>query len=437
MSQLPPHPGQPTGSSQATADDLRKSGRFAEAVEAYAAVWPNGDRWTGWGYALALRKIKRSDEALRVAGQVLELFPDFERGRSVYSWAAFDTIRQADELSPELLGRAETVVKLAANASNAYEPVSPFVPTVLSVAQLLSRKGKHRLVLDWVNQLDPTRLGTDDFAFTDEKGKERKLASQRERYYALKTRALEKLERWVECLAVAQLALNACSPLHYDNDIWFSRRVARANINLGRVHEGISELERLATRKPASFIYSDIAEAYWRVQEHGRAFENCVRALQCPGEIGYKLAAIVLLARLLWCDGKGDDARRHLQFLIAYRRESGWRIGADVNELVINWGVQVAQSDTKTMLRELKAQWRQWSSPAGVRRSGVIQTLFPHGRAGFILAGDQQRFYFDVRDWKDSRRKLLTGSRVSFLTKPRFDRKHQRASVVAADITTE
>jgi len=365
----------------------------------------------------------------------VELAPAFELGRSVYAWALFDTIRTATEVTPDLLRRAAKVVELTTNSATAYEAISPFVPTVLCVARLLTRKARYHRVLDWLGRLDPGRLRGEEFAFVDPRGRQRKLASHRERYHGLKTHALERLERWNECLVAAQEAIDVCKPLHYDNDIWFARRIARSKINLGRCAEGIAELEKLGLRKPASFLYVDIAEAAWRIEDYERACRNCLLALRAYGDIGFKLAAVLLLARLLWRASKEGEARMHLAFYVAYRREKGWQVPPGVQALVDEWGGLPQDSDATLLLKQLQPAWLEEDSNEHVRRAGVIEKIFPHGRAGFIRAPGQERFFFDVRDWQGGgQSKLRQGARITFATKPSFDRKRQRPTIVACDI---
>ena len=81
-------------------------------------------------------------------------------------------------------------------------------------------------------------------------------------------------------------------------------------------------LTPLAARKPTSFIYCDIAEAAWDLEDYDRARKHALLALQSPGEIGYKLAALLLLARILWHDGNIDEARRHLALYMEYARNA-------------------------------------------------------------------------------------------------------------------
>jgi hypothetical protein len=433
MSPIQLHPGLVTGKSRAKADELRTAGEFAAAAEAYATIWPDGDRWTGWAFALCLRKTKRNQEALRVAELVVALAPDFERGRSILAWALFDSIRGNEELTPDLLYRAERIVELTKDSTTAYESVSPFIPTILRAARLLAYKGRYHQVLHWLERLDPSRLQSAECPFTDAKGKHRKLASQRERYHSLLTHALEKLEQWNDCLAAAEFALTACHPLHHDNDIWFARRVAKAKINLGRCEEGIAELAILSARKPASFIYYDIAEAAWKANDRERAKKHCVLALQSPGEIGYKLAALLLLSRILQSEGNDAAARRHLSLYLTYRKERGWRIPGEVAAIAVEWGAS-ADANAGELLQQLKALWREWSRSVDVRRVGIIRNLLPHGRAGFIMSSDQERYFFALADWKDPRHSPKQGIQVSFATRPSYDRKHQRPSVVACDV---
>src|SRR5688572_107534 len=76
--------------SREKADELRKAGRFEEAASEYSEIWPDGDLWTGWGYAQSLRKLGRCAEGLAVAREVHALDSDFLLGRSIYAWLLYD-----------------------------------------------------------------------------------------------------------------------------------------------------------------------------------------------------------------------------------------------------------------------------------------------------------------------------------------------------------
>ena len=106
--------------ARAKADQLRKAGRFEEAAAEYAALWPDGDLWTGWGYAHSLRKSRRAAEALEVARALYVLDSKFPPGRSVYAWAVYDLcIRTATAPEPEVLKAAALAYERSGTAKRA------------------------------------------------------------------------------------------------------------------------------------------------------------------------------------------------------------------------------------------------------------------------------------------------------------------------------
>ncbi len=421
---------------RAKADDLRRNGRFEEAAHEYAALWPDGDRWTGWGYAHCLRKLGRTSEALGVAREVQALAPDFRFGRSVYAWALYDQTRGTDILEPQHFAAAKTIVDLMTSDEHAYTSTTPYVVTVLRVAEAWSDRRRDVRALEWLDKLDPTRLSTEPRSQSDETGRTRELASARERYYSVRTRALERLDRWKDCLDVANRGLVECHPLHHDNDIWFRRRIALAKLHMGHPQDALADLEQLAARKPVSFIQTDIAEAAWAAGDIERTYKHALQALQAPGEIHFKLGAVQLLARVLWHRREPDLARLHLALCLAVRGTMGWKPSDDLTTLGAQWSVDQAHRDPTTILKELRSLWQRWNEELTPRRVGTVVRMFPHGRAGFIRSDDRQEFFFDARDCKSPRFQPAEGTRVTFITRPGFDRKRQRSTIVACDVRT-
>lgn len=131
--------------TRAKADELRKAGLLDDAVSEYSHLWPDGDPWTGWGYAHCLRKLGRSKEALAVAREVHSLDPEFVLGRSIYAWSLYDVhIKGMDAPEPEVLKAAQQVVGLAGSGDKAYVPTSALVITVLKVAKASGQRHRAR-----------------------------------------------------------------------------------------------------------------------------------------------------------------------------------------------------------------------------------------------------------------------------------------------------
>lgn len=433
---LPTPPlGQATNATKRQkADALRKAGKHEEAAVEYAAIWPDGDRWTGWGYAYCLRKLKRVSEAVAVSRQVYALDPKFKYGRSMLAWCLYGSIHDLTQPSQELRAGARTIVELTEKEDNKYDNRNPFAITVLRVAKVLCRAGRDAQALEWLAKLEPTQLDTTEFAFEDEKGRLRKFGSKRETYYALRTHALEHLKKWDECLEVATVAIAACRPLHHDNDVWFARRIALAKCRLGRLQEGVPELEALLVRKETSFLHTDIARAVLELADFDKAFNHALAALLSPGEIKFKLTALSIMAKVLSATGRQTEALKHLELAIAARKQLQWKPDSENTDLGGQWGANADPGNPDDRLKELRLLWTQWDQADNPRHTGEIERLLPHGRSGFLRGKNKERFYFEVREWRDRKMKPEPGARVTFKTRSSFDKKHQRASVIAQDI---
>jgi hypothetical protein len=354
----------------------------------------------------------------------------------MYAWCLYDVhIRGADAPEPDVLNAAQTIVRLVAFDEQAYDPAKiPFVATVLRVANACDVRQRDREALKWLDKLDPMRLPTNAFRGHDSKGREQEMASPREKYYSIRTRALERLGLWQECLNTAGHALGNCGPFHHDNDIWFARRIAISKVRLGQAAEALPELEQLAARKPTGFIHTDIATAAWQIGDTERTFKHALLAALAPQKIGFKLHPVQLLAEILWRRGDVELARTHLQLCIAGRVSNGWKVQEDLKILSNTWDVKEPIGDVQGLLKQLEPLWRTWSGELNPRQTGMIQKILPHGRAGFIRSEGNQQFYFNTRDWQDRRSKPTEGIRVTFLTRTGFDPKRQLPSTVACDV---
>jgi tetratricopeptide (TPR) repeat protein len=421
-------------SRRAKAESLRKNGQLEEAAAEYAQIWPDGDAWTGWGYAYSLRKLGRLQEALEVAREVYRLKSDFRYGRSIYAWILYDLhIRNAETPDQTFQKAAAAIVSLT-NDEQAYDATSAFVIAVLAVAKLWSAERRDVRVLEWLDKLDVDRLPIEPGKSTDQKGHARDLASRKEQYYSLRTHSLERLERWQETLEAATQGLSKCGVLHHDNDVWFARRIALAKQKLGHPQEAVTELERLIERKPAPFLHTDVAAAAWDAGDKDRTFKHALQALGAQQDIGFKLEAAQLIGQVLWERGAAEEARQHIRLCLAVRAEKGWKSTDDLNRLASKFELNGAATDSAALLQTLRPLWDKWTEEISPKISGVVTRILPSGHAGFIRGDNNTDFYFDIRDWRDRKSKLAAGTRVMFRTKPGFDRKRQRSTTVACDV---
>jgi tetratricopeptide (TPR) repeat protein len=153
----------------------------------------------------------------------------------------------------ELIERIETIIPLLLELNNNF---SKTLISNLFAIVLKSEKKKPtpnwKLVNDFCNHINPEDLSRECSTIqVERKGKMRdmELASDKENWFAYKTKALLKLGEWQECFDKSKDALEFLENFHYSNDIWFARRIALSKKNLGNSKDTISELENILRKK--------------------------------------------------------------------------------------------------------------------------------------------------------------------------------------------
>ena len=382
-----------------------------------------------------LRKLGRNSEAMVIGKEVLELAPDFSFGQSLYAWVLYDQhVRGADSVTADVVRAGREVVRLVGSKANAYDPAkTPFAATVLRIAKLFSAQGRDIQALTWLEKVDPAQLSLEPFSWNDPVGKTREIASHREKYWSIRTHALERLRRWQECLDASTKALEEVGSLHHDNEIWFKRRIALCHLSLDQAEQALALFEELLARKRTSFMLTDAALAAWKTGQVERALRYALEAALSSGEIRYKLQAIRLIAEVLYRRGELENARLHIQLCMSVRTANNWRQSDDLRRVASAWNVADSVDDVRCLHNRLRRLWARWSEDLTPRQIGRITKVLPHGRSGFIHATSGEDFYFDMREWRD-RSKAREGAEVTFATRASFDRKHQRSSTIACEV---
>ena len=426
--------GSTTEDPAARAAGLRKEKRYEEAVLLYAAVWPSTNKWTGWGYAYCLRKLGRPAEALPIAQSVFDANPSFQQGVSEYARCLFAVIRPATSANQSFIQMSRIIVRISKQEEDRYAPYHPYVRAILLAAKLLVAADKAESSIRWLNHLDVERLDVSERHVSDANGKIRRLASTLEQYYAIKTKALEDLGRWSECIETANLAISKCGRLHHDNEVWFARRIALAKLELGEVTEAIRELEVLVARKPSSFMFADLARAAVLNNDVESTFRYALQALMVNTEPQFKVKALELIADSLSAKGRIEDAKKHLELSIAIRRGLGWRTGKRLLDQAALYGADPLADDAVGRLRDLSREWKKWADELNPRAQGKVERILQNGKAGFLLLPNRDRIYFRLNEWRDRKKKPEPGVPVTFLTSPSFDHKKNCQSQEAKDI---
>lgn len=409
------------------ASSLRKQGRYSESVDLYASLWSNQNaqfsEWDVWGYAFSLRKLGRSSEALMICREMNRIKPDFKPIGDLYGWCLYDIeiSRNDEEIEANevvFLEAASEIINLTSQGQ-----YSPYTRTVLKVVEYLKSKSSYpdKRILEWTDKLNPEELSDKPFIH-DIDGKIYEYASDREKWYSYRCKALLEAGRFRDCVDLGQKAINQFTTFHYDNDVWFRWYISKSMSALGNKEQALGELQTLLSRKNDWFVQYEIAQLLF---ELGRLDESITYALDAAlnaGDIEYKWELFVLLSRLFKSQLDLDDAKKHLLLAFKIRQDHGWRILPELALEMYDLDIDTTfPKSTDDLYCELKQKWISFKRKDQPLFSGFVKNIVAEGKAGFIGGDDGSDYYFKMRSFQGSRNLLQIGTRVRFMVEKNPD----------------
>ena len=127
-----------------------------------------------------------------------------------------------------------------------------------------------------------------------------------------------------------------------------------------------------------------------------------------------------------------QTAKKHLKLALAVRTEQGWSVSDELKKVLLEEEITLDKiGNSSGILRDLKPYWRQQSlSENTERKSGVVASILPSGKSGFIVDG-RDSWYFNVGLLAN---KIKTGDRVTYELADGFDKKKNKAVKNAVNI---
>jgi tetratricopeptide (TPR) repeat protein len=396
---------------------------WREAWQLYQTLWENFpercDEWDGWRYAYCAQKLEDYTRCLDICRKVYVRYRDFKMIRNVYAWSIYHSeikkIETRSGASPfdeaTFLRAGEGILKL----STQDDTFSPYTLTVMKVLDYLSEKQNYPTdkILEWTQKLNPAILDRQPFSFTGKDNKPREIASKLEQYYMLRTRALLEKGDWDECIRLCEEALKNIDNMHYDNDVWFRWRIALSYEGLQQFQKSLDLQLDLLKRKKEWFIQKEIAEQYYSLGDYGKSLQYAIDSALNFGDTAKKINTYIVLKNVLEKLGKTEEARLHAGFIEKIKRKDE-NLDNDSAELKKIWNV-LKFSDSKQF-------------------SGVIRSILPNGKAGFVETGNKKSYYFSMRDFKANQKKAVAGMQVTFYLEEGYDAKKDRKTMNAIHI---
>ncbi|MDR1403385.1 MAG: hypothetical protein LBJ60_06760 [Tannerellaceae bacterium] len=393
---------------------------YREALPLYRILWESypescGER-EGWRYAYCAQQLKDYQTALDICRKVYAKCRNFNLFKTVYAWAIYYSEISREKIADEnMFFRAgEGILKL----SQQNDKYSPYTKTIFKILNYLSEKSVYRAdkMLEWTDKLNPALLDSDPFSITDKEGKQREFASKKEQYYMLRTRALLEKGEFDECIRLCEEALSVFDKLHYGNEIWFRWRIGLSYEGLGEYEKSLNLQLELLKKKKEWFIQKEIAEQYYRLGEYEKSLQYALDSAMNFGDADKKINTYICLANVLEKLKKMDEAKLHTALIEKLKQKN-----------------QSVDEDIKA----LKGVWRTLKYGASPRYLGIIKTILPNGKAGFVETDARKSYYFSMRDFKGKPENAQPGLCVTFNLKEGFDAKKNKKTMNAVEICLE
>lgn len=422
------------------AEALRKDGKFEEALQLYRNTWKvavlTANEWDYWGFAYCLVKTKDYPAALDFCRKAYPLYPSFAPLNNMYAWAVYHTAIVAPKplAEADFLKAAKGIMRLCLNGND----YSPFVTTVFKVLQRLTAKNTFPAaqVLEWTALLSPERLDDTPFSYTDAQGKTVTLASKREQYYSLRSKALLANKQYQACIDLSEKALAELSVFHYGNALWLERNIALAHRGLGDFLAGMKRLEAVWTKRKEWFLALDLAEMATAQGDNAAALAWCLKGVLMNGDTEKKVKLFKHFAAVLMRADRVALALKHYELVALIREEQSWSADAAVTHLLAEHQVKVgAAGASLVLLKALAVEWKALQSAILPRLEGTILKMMPNGNAGFVKNNsDGKSYYFAVKHFRGDKKSLKAGLAVSYVLEKGFDKVKQKEAWNAVEV---
>lgn len=358
--------------------------------------------------------------------------------------------------TPEQIGLNKYIVYGMITAlieTNHYEVIFAFIEQHKVVLppkdfSFLLKKFKDKPSVNWafVNKFcDLVAVGALDTACetreVERKGvkKPMEFASDKENWFAFKTKALFETQQYQECFELSKQALETFEKFHYSNEVWFARRIALSKKNLGNSADALNELLQVLRRKKEWFIQNEVAGIYKENGDLEKSFKYAIEAANNFGDLEYKVGLLVLIAEILEKKQENELSFKHYMLSKLLRQQEEWKVPQTLDFAL--QGLSYAQLQLEqlpNLKKELKYYWNsfkpqqpQHTGNNNQQLTGKIDRILHNdekGADGFIKYDNNKSVYFRANPTDELIKKIGVGLEVTFkILPPKEEGKKERA----------
>lgn len=254
-------------------------------------------------------------------------------------------------------------------------------------------------------------------------GKDRKILSDKEKYYLALSGVLYKQKDFNRCIQVCKEAFDNIKFFTNGTNIWLKRNMILSQNELNYpVNELIAEFKKLLEKKKDWFMQFDMATLYRKCGDNKKALQYAISAINSFGEMDMKIGCLEFVGDIL----KSDDerlAKLHYLFVKEIRVKNNWRVEF-IEAKIESIKYEVS---SENILGELKKYWNTFKNNADFKKLdsapqvGTITKILhdnDKGKDGFI----DKKYYFSVGIKYECHKNIVPNKKVKFELKTSGDK---------------
>ena len=421
-----------------TMKNYYNSGEFEKGIE-YATDPNNRSSFTEWDYLFlskCMYKIRRYSDYLDLYKEFHAKYPDSDKLDDNMGWSLYQShIKGFDFDNGDKRQYLKQIDYILAHCTDSQYSPKVWIATLAAdniFKQKLGANPNYELADKYLSMIDPTQLDLTERENTVD-GRTMRTASDREKWYNHKTKALIELEEYEKCLEYIAEAFQNVDRFHNNCEHWLNYRKAICYLELCDIDSAEEIIKKVLSRFEHWCFYEILFKIAVRRGNVEDAIKYCAVGATVDREHKLRVTFYENFAEFLFNNGYNTEAALHYKLVELVRAEEAWK-GIRLPD-GFSYPSDVASLDKNGVIRQLEKYWNTEKERGIDFYEGTISKVLPNGRSGFISDGVGKSYYFNVRDFTRKVYDLAEGARVRYALAERLDKSKNEVKLNAVQIS--
>lgn len=396
----------------------------------FLELWNNPDNRKGYLLSCLGRSLRKEDRCKEFIDICRELDQKKEQLQNRYvqselCWCLYHahikyySIENQDEYD-DFINRAKYIVKNSDQRDADEFCITPYVLTVIKVVKVMKKKATkpYKKIIEWLSYLEPDKLPCDAYEFVDERGKQRELASPKEFYYYIISKAYEQTKDYKKCIEACKAGLEQVEKLHYRNHIWLKARKQYCEcLILGDNDEAIENYTLIADKEQHWYMYHKLSNLFFIQNEMDKSLLYASKAYSGRFE-DEKMVNLLLDTGILWYNrDKRDNARVFFQASAYYRNIKGWRVPEELEFYIFDMELNIISKPNVHQIKTITSDYVDSIEGTDDYCEGIINNIKRDRGFGFIEPINMgENIFFRLKNVRN-RERLFREDPVKYIIK--------------------